>query len=342
MGRKEEPLVEYYNNPVRFAELVNGWIFDGKNYLNPENISDADRRTSQKSGRGAGKKEYRQRYRDIFKQAGEWNVRLFIGTELQEEVDYTMPLRVMDMDVLSYLHQKKRVAAVHRENRDLKGITSGEFLTGITKEDRFAPVITLILYLNERPWDGPGDLHGLLRMEHLPEEAKKYVENYRIHILDVCHTPDEELRRFPSDICFMLMFIKYTKDKKVLADIRSLCGQETIAEDTFDALADYVNEPELWKMKQEVGSEKGRINMCEGLRELMADSKAEGRAEGKAEGVAEGMAEAVLSLLDEKGTVPEDVRTALLEETDLEKLKEFNRLAARSGSVEEFVRKWKK
>lgn len=138
------------------------------------------------------------------------------------------------------------------------------------------------------------------------------------------------------------MFIKYTKDKKVLADIRSLCGQETIAEDTFDALADYVNEPELWKMKQEVESEKGRINMCEGLRELMADSKAEGRAEGKAEGVAEGMAEAVLSLLDEKGTVPEDVRTALLEETDLEKLKEFNRLAARSGSVEEFVREWKK
>ena len=87
-------------------------------------------------------------------------------------------------------------------------------------------------------------------------------------------------------------------------------------------------------MKQEVESEKGRINMCEGLRELMADSKAEG--------VAEGMAEAVLSLLDEKGTVPEDVRTALLEETDLEKLKEFNRLAARSGSVEEFVREWKK
>ena len=44
-----------------------------------------------------------------------------------------------------------------------------------------------------------------------------------------------------------------------------------------------------------------------------------------------------------------DVRTitlgiSLLDciDSDLEKLKEFNRLAARSGSVEEFVRKWKK
>ena len=81
------------------------------------------------------------------------------------------------------------------------------------------------------------------------------------------------------DIRFMLMFIKYTKDKKALADIRQLCGQETIAEDTFDALADYMNEPELWKMKEKAGTEKGRINMCEGLRELMADSKAEGREE---------------------------------------------------------------
>ena len=117
----------------------------------------------------------------------------------------------------------------------------------------------------------------------LSEKAKKYIENYNIHILDVCHTPDRELQRFPPDIRFMLMFIKYTKDKKVLADIRQLCGQETIAEDTFDALADYMNEPELWKMKEKAGTEKGRINMCEGLRELMADSKAEGREEGREE-----------------------------------------------------------
>lgn len=40
-----------------------------------------------------------------------------------------------------------------------------------------------------------------------------------------------------------------------------------------------MNEPELWKMKEKAGTEKGRINMCEGLRELMADSKAEGREE---------------------------------------------------------------
>ena len=184
-----------------------------------------------------------------------------------------------DMDVISYTHQKELLAAEHRRKKDLNTASSGEFLTGMAKEDRLAPVVTLVLYLSDKPWDGARSLHEMLNFKNISEKAKKYIENYNIHILDVCHTPDRELQKFPPDIRFMLMFIKYTKDKKVLADIRQLCGQETIAEDTFDALADYMNEPELWKMKEKAGTEKGRINMCEGLRELMADSKAEGREE---------------------------------------------------------------
>ena len=184
-----------------------------------------------------------------------------------------------DMDVISYTRQKEFLAAEHRRKKDLNTASSGEFLTGMAKGDRLAPVVTLVLYLNDKPWDGARSLHEMLNFKNISEKAKKYIENYNIHILDVCHTPDRELQKFPPDIRFMLMFIKYTKDKKALADIRQLCGQETIAEDTFDALADYMNEPELWKMKEKAGTEKGRINMCEGLRELMADSKAEGREE---------------------------------------------------------------
>ena len=184
-----------------------------------------------------------------------------------------------DMDVISYTRQKEFLAAEHRRKKDLNTASSGEFLTGMAKGDRLAPVVTLVLYLNDKPWDGARSLHEMLNFKNISEKAKKYIENYNIHILDVCHTPDRELQKFPPDIRFMLMFIKYTKDKKALADIRQLCGQETIAEDTFDALADYMNEPELWKIKEKAGTEKGRINMCEGLRELMADSKAEGREE---------------------------------------------------------------
>ena len=118
-----------------------------------------------------------------------------------------------DMDVISYTRQKEFLAAEHRRKKDLNTASSGEFLTGMAKGDRLAPVITLVLYLNDKPWDGARSLHEMLNFKNISEKAKKYIENYNIHILDVCHTPDRELQKFPPDIRFMLMFIKYTKDK---------------------------------------------------------------------------------------------------------------------------------
>lgn len=49
------------------------------------------------------------------------------------------------------------------------------------------------------------------------------------------------------------------------------------------------------------------------VQETRGISKAEGRAEGKAEG----KAEFVLELLEDIGTVPEDVKTRILKERDL-------------------------
>ena len=114
MGRKEEPLIHYYDQPAHFAELINGWIYDGEDCLSPEDITQADRRLEQRSGKRPEKGSYRQRCRDIFKQAGELNIRLFVGVELQENMDYSMPLRVMDMDMISYTRHVETVVLMSR------------------------------------------------------------------------------------------------------------------------------------------------------------------------------------------------------------------------------------
>lgn len=251
--------------------MVNGWLFDGEEYLKPEDFEDADRRQEHqsersKSGRKGGR--LRHRYRDIYKCTKEIGTRLLIGTELQEKVDYSMPLRVMDMDTLTYLRQKKKISDAHTPADYTR---PDEYRSRFTKSDRLIPVTTLVLYLGEKPWDGARSLHELLDFGKLPEKAREFVENYKIQVLDVRHASDEEFQRFPKDIRFMMMFIKYTKDKGALIRLRELCGQETIARDTFEALAAYANEPELleWEKKEE-GDE---INMCEAIRELVADGE---------------------------------------------------------------------
>ena len=88
-----------------------------------------------------------------------------------------------------------------------------------------------------RRGDGVKSLHELLDFEGVPEEARKYIGNYGIHILDVRNMPE----------------------------------YREIGEDTMDALAEYLNEPVLmsWKEKSE---KEGDETMCEGLRELTEET----------------------------------------------------------------------
>lgn len=65
MGRKENPLICYYDKSEYFASLLNGWIFSGKEMILPEHISNEDRRFI-----GETKKTgtiFRDWYRDIYK-----------------------------------------------------------------------------------------------------------------------------------------------------------------------------------------------------------------------------------------------------------------------------------
>ena len=52
---------------------------------------------------------------------------------------------------------------------------------------------------------------------------------------------------------------------------------------------------------------------------------------------AEGKAEFILELLEDIGTVPEDVKARILKERDLDTLGQWRRAAARAKSVEQFV-----
>ena len=37
-GRKEEPMIAYYNDPGHFADLMNGWIYRGEKKLTAEQM----------------------------------------------------------------------------------------------------------------------------------------------------------------------------------------------------------------------------------------------------------------------------------------------------------------
>ena len=130
-----------------------------------------------------------------------------------------------------------------------KSLTGDEYLSRFAKADRLRPVITLVLYCGEEPWNGARCLHEMLDFKNISDKVKKYVADYPVHILDVCHTADERLRQFPSDICFLLMSMKYAKDKEAFSRLKELTGTAVISEDTYETIAEYLGEPE-WKWRK--------------------------------------------------------------------------------------------
>ena len=71
--------------------------------------------------------------------------------------------------------------------------------------------------------------------------------------------------------------------------------------------------------------------------ELLKEERSEGKTEGRIEGRIEAMAEAILELLEVLGPVPGHLSSVICSETDLELLKKWHRLAARSTSVQQFI-----
>lgn len=178
---------------------------------------------------------------------------------------------------MSYLKQKSEISDRHRENGDLKD--TDELLSGFARTDRLCPVITLVLYCGlEKPWDGAKSLHGLLDFESVPEDLKQYVADYPIHVLDICHTPDERLEEFPPDIRVMFLFIKNQNNSGELE--RCLAREEPVSSDTYDAIADYTGTDELKHVKRKV-KEGERLNMCRAIKELVAAGEERGIAREK-------------------------------------------------------------
>ncbi|MCF2669436.1 MULTISPECIES: Rpn family recombination-promoting nuclease/putative transposase [Lachnospiraceae] len=137
-------------------------------------------------------------------------------------------------------------------------------------------------------------------------------------------TRGENDREVPGELVSFLNFVK--------AD---LSESETDFEDDFvEKLQNTIR-----RIKSNREMEERFMIFEEMLRDERAEGKAEGIAEGKAEGKTEAVLEMLLELMKDLGEIPDELRNRITSEKDLETLKKWHRLAARSESLDEFLEK---
>lgn len=129
MGQKDISLVRYFEDQERYADLMNGFVFQGKQVVSEDDVQDMDSRVTGVFGR-LKKRFLVQRYRDGVKRIVFGMGVAVIGLENQDRIHYGMPVRIMMEDAADYDRQMRRIGRFHRRKKDLQG---DEFLGGFAK-----------------------------------------------------------------------------------------------------------------------------------------------------------------------------------------------------------------
>ena len=151
----------------------------------------------------------------------------------------------------------------------------------------------------------------MLDFSEVPERFKTYIPNYQIHVLDVCHIPDERLLEFPKDIATMFLTIKYRDNLQNLKEVlKTIPEIENIEEDTYDVMWNFLDKRML-ELKENVQNEDGGINMCGAVDQMIAEGMERGLAQGMERGLAQGTERGIKNLIEvcqELGTSYDNVQ----------------------------------
>lgn len=272
MGKADVFESDYLENAEIFADLVNGVLYDGRQVVKPEELSEQDGELRSVAGSGV-----RKAIRD--------KVRLWKGTllavfavENQTKVDYHMVIRAMLSESMAYDRQWKKLKNdLTSENKKLD---SEELLSGMRREDRFIPVITIVIYYGrDKSWDGAKTLYELLDVKERSEEILPFISDYRLNIFD--YHDYEEFGQFRTEWQFLFEFLRYSNDRKKLKEKLEEHKEQygRLSSQAKVLLMQLANIKKIPDIKEEEFA-RGEFDMCKAFEDMRAEGKAEGKAEG--------------------------------------------------------------
>jgi hypothetical protein len=226
-----------------------------------------------------GSAEAVARHRDIVKAYGSSAELVIVGIENQMEVNYAMPARGMLYDALNYAKQCKRLENANRKSGRLR--TAAEFLGGVAKGDRIAPVITLVLYYGEEGWDGPLKLSDMMDID---DDIRGCFQDYEIKVLNMREAEKLPFANEENRKLFAVVGQHCRKGKNFdFDDLEREFSGLNLSPETLAAAGAITGEQRYIDYAYK-NTDKGEINMYEYVKAMRKYFREEGREEGREKG----------------------------------------------------------
>ena len=283
MGSKDSVTKVYIGQADRFADLFNGYCFQGKKKVLPENLRDMDTASIVLPYGADGAELPEQKARDVLKMLLKTDGKAaycILGVENQSEIHTAMPVRNMLYDAMTLTEQVALTARSHKAAGD-SGTDKAEFLSGFHRHDRLLPVITIVVHWGAETWDAPLSLREMYP-DCMDEDLLKYAADYHVNLVSPALMMDNELDVFESDLKAVLKFLKHSNNKeelsKLVTDNAEFENIERLTAQTISICSNVdFNIP---------GGEE-RINLCKAIEDMKEDARKEGRNEERKKALTE-------------------------------------------------------
>lgn len=314
MGKKDVKTKRFVQDPARFADICNYYLYGGRPVIKSDDLKEKDP-TELMISSGGVEPLALQKMRDVLKtvviKEAEGTFYILAGIENQSDVNYAIVVRSMLYDSINYSEQVANLAKKHRGSKDLK--TTAEFLSGLTAQDRLVPVVTIVLYWGAGEWNGARSLHEMFK--EADSNVLDCVPDYKINLI----VPDEieDFSAFATDVGCTLECIKHSGSKEDLMEFIEKNNKLFLAVDK--ETADVISECIGINIKDE-DIDGGKVNMSKGAQELWEDGVEKGLERGRQEGQRETSITIALALLKEG---MKDVDVARITSLPIEQVKEL-------------------
>lgn len=256
------------------------------------------------------------------------DVFIFILQELQSYVDYTMVFRILVYVVNTLVKYFLDTDRKERERADF----------------RLPAMVPIVFYNGTGQWTASTSLREYQNNGRIFGEHVLNLEYYLVNLSVIGEDYILSTNRVIDNIMYC---DKYRRKLELAGAIRTAYGRvrglSLQEREEFRNWVRYIllavcgnKEAVVEEILGWAGEGEDDMAFKYNIIRVFEEEKAEGRAEGKAEGKAEGRAEAVVDLLEELGTISEELRGMIFAQKDLNILKDWHKLAAHSGSIGEF------
>lgn len=270
--QKDATLKTFWRDNEHFADLFNATVFNGKQVLKPDKLTEMDTDVSAT----IHSKSYNEsitRNRDVVKKMSDGVEFNILGLEIQDKTHYAMPLRTMTYDALGYIKEYNDIKKHHKLNKDSFS-SHEEFLSGINKSDRFHPIITLVLYYGESLWDGPTCLSDM--MISMPDNIKAYFSDYKLNLVQILDS--DKYTFYNEDVRDVFNIIRniYNDD---FDSIYREYESRNVDIDVMELICNITSVPKLMDLCTDT-EQGGTVNMCEAMKRFQAECESKGMKEG--------------------------------------------------------------